>query len=78
MKPLSTRPLSIPSGDAAHRPGATQSPWRLWPVWAEPGVQPEFPSQVHNGFYRNDNNRNKRIKSGSGGYFNSKLQGLDL
>ena len=42
MQPVSTR-----SGDGAHRPGATQSPWRLWTVWAEPGAQRECPSRVH-------------------------------
>ena len=60
--------LSIRSGDAARRPGATRSPWRLWAAGAGPGAQRECPSQVHNGFCRNDNNRNKRIKSGSGGF----------
>jgi hypothetical protein len=69
--------FSIRSDDAVHRPGATQSPWRLWPVWAEPGAQRECPSRVHNGFYRNDNNRNKRIKSGSGGFRSARSRDSD-
>lgn len=60
--------LSIRIGDAIRRPGATRSPWRPCSAGAGPGAHRECLWRVHNGFYRNDNNRNKMIKSGSGGF----------
>ena len=62
------QPFSIRIDDAARQPGVTQSTWRLRPVGAVPGAQPECPYQVRNEFYRDDNIKNKKTKSVSGGF----------
>ena len=63
-----TQPLSTHSGDAVRRPEAIQWVCHPQPAWIVPGAQPECPSRVRNGFYRNDNIENKKLKYDSGGF----------
>ena len=71
------QPLSIHSGDAAHRLGATRSPEQPCSAGVGPDVLRECLCQVHNEFCRNDIIQGKWSKSVSGGLYSVRSRDQD-